>query len=101
MDLETKQYIDSLDKRSIPWRRMFTAYGTAENYCEYLSVLEHFSALLEDRYLLPTDYTEDDLFELFETPEAISDEQFYSLYYYAGIVLSQVPEILKRYGKQK
>ena len=180
MDLTTKQYIDSLDKRSIPWRRMFTAYGTAENYCEYLSVLEQthdgeawktaflklsdfehqgtffppapfalvflvrilekrlqdgnadeivqmltdqllyyaelcgnaermehaqalerFSALLEDRYLLLADYTEDDLFELFETPEAISDEQFYSLYYYAGIVLSQVPEILKRYGKQK
>ena len=40
MNLTTKQYIDSLDKRSIPWRRMFTAYGTAENYCEYLSVLE-------------------------------------------------------------
>jgi hypothetical protein len=32
MDTATKKYIDSLDRRSIPWNRMFTAYGTAEHY---------------------------------------------------------------------
>ena len=40
MDTETKRFIESLDKRNIPWNRMFTAYGTAERYCEVLSVLE-------------------------------------------------------------
>ena len=40
MDTATKNYIDSLDRRSIPWNRMFTAYGTAEHYNELLSVLE-------------------------------------------------------------
>lgn len=176
MDPVTKPYIDSLDKRQIPWRRMITAYGTAEHYCEYLSVLEQtldaelwektfrklldfehqstffppapfalvflvrilkkrlqdgnadeivemladqllyyaelcgkaeqmehaqplgsFSELLDDRYLLPEDYTEDDLLELFENPEAITGELFYSFYYYAGIVLSQLPDILGQY----
>jgi len=29
MDTAIKNYIDSLDRRSIPWNRMFTAYGTA------------------------------------------------------------------------
>ena len=33
-DNAVKRYIDCLDKGSIPWNRMFTAYGTAENYCE-------------------------------------------------------------------
>lgn len=157
MDHMTKQYIDSLDKRQIPWRRMITAYGTAEHDCEYLSALEQphdaedwkktfrklsdfehqgtffhpapfalvflvrllqkrlrdgntdeiaelltdqllhyadlcsnaelmehaqpldsFSQLLDEQYLLPVDYTEDDLFEVFENPELISDELFYS-----------------------
>ena len=177
MDFAAKHEIDRLDKQQIPWRRMFTAYGTAENDCEYLSVLEQtldvqewkktfrklsdfehqstffppapfalvflvrilqkrlqdgnadeivelltdqllyyadlcsnaeqmehaqpldsFSKLLDDRYLLPEDYTEEDLFEVFENPEAISDELFYSFYYYAGIVLSQVPDILDQHG---
>ena len=40
MDTAIKNYIDSLDRRSIPWNRMFTAYGTAEHYNELLSVLE-------------------------------------------------------------
>ena len=39
-DIAVKRYIDCLDKGSIPWNRMFTAYGTAENYCELLSALE-------------------------------------------------------------
>ena len=40
MDTETKRFIESLDKRNIPWNRMFTAYGTAERYGEVLSLLE-------------------------------------------------------------
>ena len=43
MDARAKQYIDSLDKKDIPWDRMFTAYGTAEKYAALLSVLEETS----------------------------------------------------------
>ena len=174
MDTATKNFIDSLDRRSIPWNRMFTAYGTAEHYNELLSVLEetadeaqwkktfnlisdfehqstmfppapfvlvffvrilqkhlqdgspdaiakilidqltyyadvcndaenmkhaqpldHFRDLLDDENLLPEDCTEEDLDQIFENPDAVSDELFYSFYYYSGIVLAQVPDILK------
>ena len=153
MDTATKNYIDSLDRRSIPWNRMFTAYGTAEHYNELLSVLEeitdevqwkktftrisdfehqstmfppapfvlvflvrilqkhlqdgspdgiakilidqlayytdvcndaenmehaqpfdHFRDLLDDENLLPEDCTEEDLDQLFENPDAVSDD---------------------------
>ena len=178
MDADTKAYIDNLDIKSIPWRRMFTAYGTAEHYAELFSELEqtadldqwmktfsrlsdfehqstmcapapfalvflvrmlrnrledgksdeiakqmldlftyyvkvcvyaeqtehakrleHFWDLLDDENLLPEDYTEDDLLNIFEDPEAVSDELFYSFYYYSLLVLSQVPDILDRSGK--
>ena len=174
MDTATRNYINSLDRRSIPWNRMFTAYGTAEHYNELLFVLEettdealwkktfnrisdfehqstmfppapfvliflvrilqkriqdgtadrkkkklidqlayyadvcsdaekmehaqplgHFGDLLDDENLLPEDCTEEDLDEVFENPDVISDELFYSFYYYSGIVLSQVADILK------
>ena len=177
MDTAIKNYIDSLDRRSIPWNRMFTAYGTAEHYNELLSVLEettdeeqwkkafnrlsdfehqstmfppapfalvflvrilqkllqdasaygivkkltdqfmyyaevccgteemehaqplsHFGDLLDDGNLLPEDCTEEDLDEIFENPDAVSDELFFSFYYYAKIVLSQVPDILDQCG---
>ena len=177
MDTATKNYIDSLDRRSIPWNRMFTAYGTAEHYNELLSVLEettdeeqwkktfnrlsdfehqstmfppapfalvflvrilqkllqdasaygivkklidhfmyyaevccgaeemehaqplsHFEDLLDDGNLLPEDCTEEDLDEIFEDPDAVSDELFFSFYYYAKTVLSQVPDILDQCG---
>ncbi len=171
MDTAIKEYIDSLDVNSIPWDRMFTAYGTAEHYPAMLAVLNetrdeeewlralgrmsdfehqstmfppapfalvflvrilrklrreenadrlaskltdqllyyrdvcedaermehaeplgHFSELLEDRYLLPVDWTDDDLMSVFEDPEAVPDDLFYSLYYYSKIVLSLVTE---------
>ena len=174
MDTATRNYINSLDRRSIPWNRMFTAYGTAEHYNELLFVLEettdealwkktfnrisdfehqstmfppapfvliflvrilqkhlqggssdgiakklidqltyytdvcndaenmehaqpldHFRDLLDDDNLLPEDCTEEDLDEVFENPDMISDELFYSFYYYSKIVLSQVQDILK------
>ena len=40
MDAVTRDYIDSLEVNSVPWSRMFTAYGTAEHYPELLSELE-------------------------------------------------------------
>ena len=177
MDADTKAFIDNLDITSVPWRRMFTAYGTAERYAELFSELEqaadadqwqkiffrlsdfehqstlfppapfalvflvrmlrnrledgkpdeianrmidqfvyyvgicvraeqleharqldHFWDLLDDQNLLPEGYTEDDLLNVFEDPEAVSDELFYSFYYYSLLVLSQVPDILDRSG---
>ena len=177
MDADTKAYIENLDIKSIPWRRMFTAYGTAERYVELFSELEqaadvgqwqktfsrlsdfehqstlfppapfalaflvrmlrnrledgkpdeianrmidqfayyvgicvraeqleharrleHFWDLLDDQNLLPEGYTEDDLLNVFEDPEAVSDELFYSFYYYSLLVLSQVPDVLDRSG---
>ena len=177
MDAATKAYIDRLDIKSVPWSRMFTAYGTAERYAELFSELEqaadadqwqktffrlsdfehqstlfppapfalvflvrmlrnrledgkpdeianrmidqfayyvgicvraeqleharqpeHFWDLLDDQNLLPEGYTEDDLLNVFEDPEAVSDELFYSFYYYSLLVLSQVPDILDRSG---
>lgn len=40
MDLATRDYIDSLEIKSIPWDRMFTAYGTADRYPQLLSEME-------------------------------------------------------------
>ena len=40
MDLATRDYIDSLEINSIPWNRMFTAYGTADRYPQLLSEME-------------------------------------------------------------
>ncbi len=63
---------------------------------EHAHPLEHFADLL-DNNLLPEEYTEDDLLNIFENPEAVSDELFSSFYYYSLIVLSQVPDILDQY----
>ena len=178
MDDVTRDYIDSLEVNSVPWSRMFTAYGTAEHYPELLFELEHtrdidrckklfnkisdfehqstlfppapfvliflvrqlqklleegkaediverminqfgyyigicrdaermehahplvrFSDLLDEENLLPEGCTEEDLLAVFEDPEAVPDAFFYSFYYYSMIVLSQIPDILDRYGK--
>ena len=178
MDDVTRDYIDSLEVNSVPWSRMFTAYGTAEHYPELLSELEHtrdidrwkkffnkisdfehqstlfppapfvliflvrqlqklleegkaedivermidqfgyyigicrdaermehahpfvrFSDLLNEENLLPEGCTEEDLLAVFEDPESVPDTLFYSFYYYSMIVLSQIPDILDRYGK--
>ena len=40
MDDVTRDYIDSLEVNSVPWSRMFTAYGTADHYPELLSELQ-------------------------------------------------------------
>ena len=178
MDAVTRDYIDILEVNSVPWSRMFTAYGTAEHYPELLSELEQirdidrwkmvfnrisdfehqstlfppapfvliflvrhlrklleegkaediaermidqfgyyigicrdaekiehahplerFSDLLDEENLLPEGCTEEDLLAVFEDPEAVSDALFYSFYYYSMTVLSQIPDILDKYGK--
>lgn len=177
MDISTKNYIDHLDVKDVSWDRMFTAYGTAENYpkllceleqatdvnewkktyrqisdfehqstlfppapfalvflvkvlcmlleekaadiaktmldqlayyieicinaehMEHAGAFEHFSDLLDDKNLLPENCSEEELLDIFEDPEAISDELFYSLYHYSLIVLSQIPDILDRYNR--
>lgn len=73
--------------------------------CNYAEMMEHaqpfghFEDLLDDEHLLPENYTEEDLDRVFEDPDVISDEHFFSLYYYSKIVLSQVPGILEQYGR--
>lgn len=180
MNKMVKDYIDNLNRECIPWYRMFTAYGTAENYNELLVTLEQsndveewkeaynkisdfehqgtmfppapftlvflvrileknlnsvtkaeeviaeklidqfiyyadvcsdaedtvhaqplgdFSDMLDEKYLLPEEFSDDDLEEIFDDPDAISDELFYSFYYYSKMVLSQVPELLDKCGK--
>lgn len=177
MDIETKKYIDGLNRERIPWNRMFTAYGTAEHYNGLLAVLEQtheieqwnktfnqlsdfehqstmfppapfalvflvrilkrllqesadeiaekligqfmyytdvcndaeamehaeplnrFSDLLDEKYLLSEDDPEEDLQRVYEDPDAVPDELFFSLYHYSKIVLSEVPDILDQYGK--
>ena len=66
----------------------------AENM-EHAQPLGHFWNLLDDENLLPEDCTEEDLDQIFENPDAVSDELFYSFYYYSKIVLSQISDILK------
>ena len=63
-------------------------------HMEHAEAFEHFSDLLDDKNLLPKDFSEDELLNIFEDPEAISDELFYSIYHYSLIVLSQIPDIL-------
>ena len=53
---------------------------------------------VDDENLLPEDCTEEDLDQIFENPDAVSDELFYSFYYYSKIVLSQVPDELRPLG---
>ena len=62
---------------------------------EHAQPLGHFWDLLDDENLLPEDCTEEELDEVFENPDVIPDELFYSFYYYSKVVLSQVEGILK------
>ncbi len=175
-----KDYIDNLNYKDIPWYRMFTAFGTAEDYAELLSVLEQthdveewkkiyykisdfehqstmcppapfvlvflvrilekllnsntksdnkiaeilinqfiyyaevcidaeneehaqplddFSDMLNEKYLFSEEVTEEELDEIYENPDAVPDNLFYSFYHYSKIVLSQVSVILDKSGK--
>ena len=63
-------------------------------------VLHVILIVLGDRgVVLSEDNTEEDLENIFEDPGLVPDDLFYSFYYYSGIVLSQVPDILDQYGK--
>ena len=96
-----------------------TDNAIAEKLVEFLSYcaevcadaekLEHaeppaeFADMLDEEYLLPDDCNEDGLEEIieetFEDSDAIPDSLYYGFYYYSGKVLSQVPDILDKYGK--
>ena len=64
---------------------------------DHAEPLRQFSDLLNDENLLPEDYIEEDLLKIYEDPDAVSDQLFYSFYYYTKIVLSEVPDILDYY----
>ncbi len=55
---------------------------------EHAEPLPHFSDMLDGKYLLPENCTEDDLDEFFENPDSMPDDYFYSLYYYSEKVIS-------------
>ena len=85
--------------------RMIDQFGYYIGICRDAERMEHahplvrFSNLLDEENLLPEGCTEEDLLAVFEDPEAVPDALFYSFYYYSMIVLSQIPDILDRYGK--
>ena len=85
--------------------RMIDQFGYYIGICrdaekmEHAHPLERFSDLLDEENLLPEGCTEEDLLAVFEDPEAVSDALFYSFYYYSMTVLSQIPDILDKYGK--
>ena len=85
--------------------RMIDQFGYYIGICRDAERMEHahplvrFSDLLDEENLLPEGCTEEDLLAVFEDPEAVPDALFYSFYYYSMIVLSQIPDILDRYGK--
>ncbi|MBR1592617.1 MAG: hypothetical protein IJ666_06380 [Ruminococcus sp.] len=164
-----KKFIDGLEINDIPWGRMITAYGTAENYPEYLEILDsmqnieemdkaldglsefehqstmfppapfalvflartyrkalntdtpeaewlvnelknsfdyynevcedaesmehaeplqNFQDMLDRKYLLSEEPDEEELEEVFEN--FIPDDLFYSLYYYSGMIISDI-----------
>lgn len=180
MDDNLQSYIDSLEPGSVPWGRMLTFYGTAEDYgralcdfeqtldvfdakelwntisgfehqstmlppapfalvflvrilkkllvsnartaeliagklidafiyyaevcrdadeCEHAEPLSSLSDMLDEKYLLPEEFDEDYLDEVYEDENAIPDDLFYSCYYYSKQILSQVPSILDHSGK--
>lgn len=45
--MDIKEYIKNLNIDDIPWNRMVTAYGTAENYPELLEILDEMKDLDE------------------------------------------------------
>lgn len=54
---------------------------------EHDEQLPEFSDMLDEKYLLPENCTEDELEEFFENPDSMPDDYFYSLYYYSKKVL--------------
>lgn len=70
----------------------------AENE-DHAQPLDNFSDMLNEKYLLSEEVTEDELDEIYENPDAVPDDLFYSFYHYSKIVLSQVSGILDKSGK--
>lgn len=55
---------------------------------EHAEQLPNFSDMLDEKYLLPKNATEDDVDDFFENPDSMPDDYFYSLYYYSEKVIS-------------
>lgn len=70
----------------------------AENM-EHAQQLSNFSDMLDEKYLISEECDDEELDEIFEDPDAVPDNLFYSFYYYSKMVLSQVPDILDKFGK--
>lgn len=69
---------------------------------EHADPLPDFAATLEAAVqLLPEDCSEDELEELFEDPDLIPDNLFYSFYFYAQIVIQTLLEVLERFDNPK
>lgn len=61
---------------------------------QHAQPLNNFADMLAEKYLLSEELDEEGLMEIFEEPEVIPADLFYSFYYYSKIVLMQVPKLL-------
>ncbi|MDE6775070.1 MAG: hypothetical protein K2J37_02000 [Ruminococcus sp.] len=81
---EAEWLVKELDK-SFDYYLEVCNESTDAEWFEGVQPLSNFSDMLDEKYLLPEDYTEDDLEEYYEN--FMPDDCFYSLYYYSGILL--------------
>ena len=47
MDKQNLEFLSTFNVDDIPWNRLFTAYGTAENYPEYIGIIESMNSIDE------------------------------------------------------
>ena len=99
LEKKLEEKADDIVEKMIDQFTYYTDICIDAEHMAHARQLEHFSDLLDDQNLLPKDYTEEDLLDIFENPEAVSDELFYSFYHYSLVLLSQIPDILDRHKK--
>ena len=95
------------DEKAAELTRAFENYMFSVQYAEQYEhdePVEYFSDMLSEEYLLDerfacTEPDDEELDELFGDEELLTDPLFYSIYHYSGEVLSQVPDLLEKYGK--
>lgn len=99
LEKKLEEKADDIVDKMIDQFTYYTDICINAEHMEHARQLEHFSDLLDDQNLLPEDCTEEDLLDVFENPDAVSDELFYSFYHYSLIVLSLIPNILDHYKR--
>ena len=99
LEKKLKEKADDIVEKMIDQFTYYTDICIDAEHMEHARQLEHFSDLLDDQNLLPEDCTEEDLLDVFENPDTVSDELFYSFYHYSLIVLSLIPNILDHYKR--